>query len=78
MWILVIGRGEVDISTEVENLELLQPKNYRAKCHQTRPLFTHGPKIFCVGSHMVGYNKLCGVYLIFCLDLNYIMGSDVC
>ena len=25
---------------------------------------------------MVGYNKLCGIYLIFCLDLNYIMGSQ--
>ena len=26
-------------------------------------------------SDTVGYNKLCGVYLIFRLDLNYIMGS---
>ena len=25
---------------------------------------------------MVGYNKLCGIYLIFRLDLNYIMGSQ--
>ena len=25
---------------------------------------------------MVGYNKLCGIYLIFPLDLNYIMGSQ--
>ena len=25
---------------------------------------------------MVGYNKLCWVYLIFRLDLNYIMGSQ--
>ena len=26
---------------------------------------------------MVGYNKLCGIYLIFRLDLNYIMGSQL-
>ena len=40
------------------------------------PLFRHGPKIFCAASHTVGYNKLCGIYLIFHLDLNYIMGSQ--
>ena len=28
------------------------------------PLFRHGPKIFCAASHTVGYNKLCGIYLI--------------
>ena len=33
-------------------------------------------KIFCVASHTVGDNKLCGIYLIFHLDLNYIMGSQ--
>mgnify|MGYP005826121983 CR=1 FL=1 len=33
--------------------------------------------IFCDASHMVGYNKLCGIYLIFRLDLNYIMGSQL-
>ena len=33
-------------------------------------------KIFCAASHTVGYNKLCGIYLIFRLDLNYIMGSQ--
>ena len=39
MWLLVRGRGgEVDISAEAENLESLQPKNWRAKCHQTRSL----------------------------------------
>ena len=39
MWLLVRGRGgEVDISAEDENLESLQPKNWRAKCHQTRSL----------------------------------------
>ena len=39
-------------------------------------LFRHGPKIFCAASHTVGYNKLCGIYLIFRLDLNYILGSQ--
>ena len=39
MWILVRGRGEeVDISAEAENLELVQRKNWCAKCHQTRSL----------------------------------------
>ena len=32
------GGGEVDISAESENLESVQPKNWRAKCHQTRSL----------------------------------------
>ena len=36
----------------------------------------HGLKIFCAASHTVGYNKLCGIYLMFGLDLNYIMGSQ--
>ena len=95
MWLLV--RGEVDISTEAENLESLQRKNWRAKCHQTRSLIQSGlwtvavapsrvthmrtilrrcSKIFCAASHMVGDNKLCAIYLIFHLDLNYIMGSQ--
>ena len=39
MWILVRGGGgEVDISEEAENWELLQRKNWRTKCHQTRSL----------------------------------------
>ena len=39
MWFLVRGRGgEVDISAKAENLESLQQKNWRAKCHQTRSL----------------------------------------
>ena len=39
MWLLVRGRGrEVDISAEAKNLESLQPKNWCAKCHQTRSL----------------------------------------
>ena len=87
----------VDISAEAENLESLQPKNWRAKCHQTRSLIQSGlwtvavapsrvsrmrtilrqcSTIFCAASHTVGYNKLCGIYLIFGLDLNYIMGSQ--
>ena len=33
-------------------------------------------RIFCAASHMVGDNKLCAIYLIFHLDLNYIMGSQ--
>ena len=33
-------------------------------------------KIFCAASHSVGDNKLCAIYLIFRLDLSYIMGSQ--
>ena len=33
-------------------------------------------KIFCTTSHTVADNKLCAIYLIFHLDLNYIMGSQ--
>ena len=33
-------------------------------------------RIFCTASHTVGDNKLCAIYLIFHLDLNYIMGSQ--
>ena len=36
MWLLVRGGGgDIDISAEAENLESLQRKNWRAKCHQT-------------------------------------------
>ena len=52
------------------NLETLQPKT------GAQSVIRHGPKIFFAGSHTVGYNKLCGIYLIFRLDLNYIMGSQ--
>ena len=38
--------------------------------------YSRRTKIFCAASHMVGYNKTCGIYLIFGLDLNYIMGSQ--
>ena len=39
MWLLVRGRGgEVDISAEAKIFELVQRKNWRAKCHQTRSL----------------------------------------
>ena len=34
-------------------------------------------KIFCVASHTVGDNKLCAIYFIYHLDLNYIMGSQL-
>ena len=33
-------------------------------------------KIFCTTSQTVADNKLCAIYLIFHLDLNYIMGSQ--
>ena len=33
-------------------------------------------KIFCTTSQSVADNKLCAIYLIFHLDLNYIMGSQ--
>ena len=33
-------------------------------------------KIFCTASHTVCDNKLCAIYLIFHLDLDYIMGSQ--
>ena len=50
-----------------------------------RTILRRCSKIFCAESHTVGYNKLCGIlfskklcgiYLIFRLDLNYIMGSQ--
>ena len=34
-------------------------------------------KIFCAASHTVGDNKLCAIYLIFRLDLNYVMASQL-
>ena len=34
--------GEVDIFAEAENLESLQRKNWRAKCHQTWSLIQSG------------------------------------
>ena len=97
MWLLVRGGREVDISAEAENLESLQTKNWRAKCHHTQSLFQSGlwtlavapsqvshmrsilrrcSTIFCPASHTVGYNKLCGIYLIFRIDLNYKMQSQ--
>ena len=33
-------------------------------------------RICCTAFHTVGDNKLCGIYLIFPLDLYYIMGSQ--
>ena len=57
-------------------MESLQKKTSAQSVITHGPLFRHGPKIFCVASHTVGYNKRCGMYLIFHLDLNYIMGSQ--
>ena len=34
-------------------------------------------RIFCTASHTVGDNKLCAIYLIYRLDLKYIMGSQL-
>ena len=53
MWILVRGGDvEVDISAKAENLESLQPKNWRSKCHQTRSLIqTRSEDILCCISH---------------------------
>ena len=43
-----------------------------------RTILRQCSKIFCAASHTVGYNKLCGIYLIFRLDhLNYVMGSQL-
>ena len=42
-----------------------------------RTIHQRSSKIFCTASHMVGDNKLCGIYLILLLDLNYIMGSQL-
>ena len=47
-----------------------------SRVSRMRTILRRCSKIFCVASHTVGYNKLCGIYLIFCLDLNYIMGSQ--
>ena len=40
-----------------------------------RTIIQRCTKILCAASHTVGDNKLCGIYLIFRLDLYYIMGS---
>ena len=34
-------------------------------------------KIFCAASHTGGDNKLCAIYLIYRVDLNYVMGSQL-
>ena len=46
-----------------------------SRVSRMRTILRRCSKIFCSASHRVGYNKLCGIYLIFRLDLNYIMGS---
>jgi len=42
-----------------------------------RTILRRCSKIICVAYHMVGDNKLCAINLVFCLDLNYIMGSQL-
>ena len=71
MWLLVRGGGrEVDISAEAENFESLQRKT------SAQSVIRRCSRIFCTASHTVGDNKLCVIYLIFHLDLNYIKGSQ--
>ena len=52
---------------------------YTQTCPKCDKFFTTAcwcrSKIFCTTSHRVDDNKLCAIYLIFHLDLNYIMGS---
>ena len=51
----------------------------------SRRTFSHKPYTYytptvlqdSIASHTVGDNKLCAIYLIFRLDLNYIMGSQL-
>ena len=47
-----------------------------SRVSRMRTILRRCSKIFCATSHTVGYNELCGIYLIFRLDLNYIMGSQ--
>ena len=48
-----------------------------SRVSRMRTIIRRCSKIFCAASHMVDNNKLCGIYLIFHLDLNYIMGSQL-
>ena len=76
MWLLARGRGERYIFTRKPKIwNRFSEKTGAQSVIRHGPLFKHGPKIFRATSHMVGYNKLCGAYWIFRLDLNYIMGS---
>ena len=89
MWLLVRGRGRggryfrgsrkfgiasaKKLARKVSSYTV--PYSERAMdC--SRRTFSWCSMIFCAASHTVGYNKLCGIYLIFRLDLNYIMGSQ--
>ena len=47
-----------------------------SRVSRMRTILRRCSKIFCATSHTAGYTKLCGIYLIFRLDLNYIMGSQ--
>ena len=48
-----------------------------ARVSHMRTIHRRCSRIFCTASHTVGDNKLCGIYLIIHLDLNYIMGSQL-
>ena len=81
MWLLVRGRGgEVDISAEAENLEALQPKNWRAKCHQTRSLIQSGLWTVAVApsrvSHMRTILRRCSK--IFCVASHTVADNKLC
>ncbi len=47
-----------------------------SRVSRMRTIIRRCSKIFYAASHTVGDNKLCGIYLIFRLDLYYIMGSQ--
>ena len=47
-----------------------------SRVSRMRTMLRRCSKIFCAASHTVGDNKLCAIYLIFHIDLNYIMGSQ--
>ena len=47
-----------------------------SRVSRMRTIHRRCSRIFCAASHTVGDNKLCAIYLIFHLDLNYIMGSQ--
>ena len=48
-----------------------------SRVSHTRTIHRRCSKIFCAASHTVGDNKLCVIYLIYRLDLNYVMGSQL-
>ena len=77
MWLLVRGRwrgGRYFRGSRKFGIALA--KKLAGKVTSDTVPYSELCKIFCAASHTVGYNKLCGIYLIFLLDLNYIMGSQ--